>query len=219
MASPAHLFKKIQSVTFFGYSQSKPTDKVYKDAYEVARLVAQYGADVVDGGFGGEMEAASCGARDGGGSVTGVTYYPESATNFEAGKAPNSCIDKEIITHSYLERTLKLIEMGDAFVIFNGGTGTISEFGMAWGLARIYFGHNKPMVLYGDFWEDIINTFKEHMLLREEELEVYKIVNTPLDAIKALIEFDEEMWAHSQAEKKERGKPEVLDSDAMAYRV
>ena len=36
-------------------------------------------------------------------------------------------------------------------MVFNGGTGTISEFGMAWGLARLYFGNHKPMVLFGRF--------------------------------------------------------------------
>lgn len=218
MSQSAQLLKKIRAVTFFGYSASKPTDKIYKDAYETSRLVAEYGANVVNGGFGGEMEAASSGAHDGGGQVTAVTYYPESATNFEAGKNPNPYIDREVVTHSYLERTLKLIEMGDAFVIFKGGTGTISEFGMAWGLARIYFGHHKPMVLYGEFWEDIIETFKEHMLLRPEEMEVYKIVTTPLDAIKALVEFDDQMVEQSHNHK-EKNKREVLDSDALAYRV
>jgi len=52
---------------------------------------------------------------------------------------------------NYVERTLKLLELGEIYVIFNGGTGTISEFGMAWGLARLYFGNHKPMVLFGQF--------------------------------------------------------------------
>lgn len=219
MPATAHHFKKIQAVTVFGYSTSLPTDKIYKDAYEVSRMIAQYGADVVNGGFGGEMEAASCGARDGGGSVTGVTFYPESSTYFEANKRPNQCIDKEVVTHSYLERTLKLIELGDAFVIFNGGTGTVSEFGMAWGLARIYFGHHKPMVLYGDFWEDILGSFKDHMLLRPEELKVYKVARTQLEAIKALIEFDQEMALRDDSLKMTKKKSTRAVRDGPAYRI
>ena len=77
--------------------------------------------------------------------------------------------------------------------MFNGGTGTISEFGMAWGLAKLYFGHHKPLVLYGNFWEKIITAFKENMLLRPQELEVYKIVNSPDEVLDAIWDFGEEL--------------------------
>ena len=74
-----------------------------------------------------------------------------------------------------------------------GGTGTISEFGMAWGLARLYFGHHKPLILYGDFWKNIIQAFKENMLLRPEELRVFKIVNNPDGVLNAIKEFEVEL--------------------------
>mgnify|MGYP001225568310 CR=1 FL=1 len=72
---------------------------------------------------------------------------------------------------------------------FNGGTGTISEFGMAWGLARLYFGNHKPMGLFGRFWEEIIEAFKKNMLLRPEEMRVYEIVETPEGAAEAIKRF------------------------------
>lgn len=135
------------------------------------------------------MLAASLGAKEGGGKVIGVTLYPKDMKNFE-GKDPKNLLDKEIKTNTYVERTLTLMKQGQIYVIFKGGTGTISEFGMAWGLARLYFGHHKPLILYGKFWHKIIQVFKENMLMRPEELKVYKIVDNPEDVLQAIYDFE-----------------------------
>jgi uncharacterized protein (TIGR00730 family) len=183
-------FKHFRSVTVFGWSESRPGDAVYEAAREVARELARHGLTVVSGGFGGEMEAAAKGAKEGGGRTIGVTFYPMLATEFEAGKGASSYLDREIKTGTYLERTLKLIALGDAFICFNGGTGTISEWGMAWGLARIYYGHHKPLIMFGDFWEDIIDVIERNMHIRPEEEKVYQIVDSPDGALSALRDFD-----------------------------
>ena len=78
-------------------------------------------------------------------------------------------------------------------MIFDGGTGTISEFGMAWGLAKLYFGHHKPLILYGKFWENIMQAFKDNMILRPEELEVYKIVESVDGVLQAVSDFEHEL--------------------------
>ena len=106
-----------------------------------------------------------------------------------------------IVVENYLERTLKLLELGHIFVIFNGGTGTISEFGMAWGLARLYFGHHKPLILYGDFWQEIIFAFTKGMYIRSEERNVFKIVNKPQSALDAILEFEKKMTSADHEHK------------------
>ncbi len=183
-------FKHIRAVTVFGWSQSHPGEDVYEAARETARLLAAQGLTIVSGGFGGEMEAAARGAKEGGGKAIGVTFYPKLATKFEAGKEASKYLDQEIKTGTYLERTLKLIALGDAFICFNGGTGTISEWGMAWGLARIYYGRHKPLVMYGEFWEEIVEVIERDMHIRPEEKKVYKIVGSPREAVRVLRDFD-----------------------------
>lgn len=183
-------FRHFRAVTVFGWSESQPGDALYEAARETARLLAGCGLTVVSGGFGGEMEAAARGAKEGGGRTIGVTFYPELATKFEQGKGASSYLDREIKTETYLERTLKLIALGDAFVCFNGGTGTISEWGMAWGLARIYYGHHKPLIMFGDFWKDIVGAIERNMHIRPEEEKVYRIVDSPAGAVGALGDFD-----------------------------
>ncbi len=138
------------------------------------------------------MRAATIGAKQGGGKVVGVTMFSKEMPNFE-GKDPKNLIDEEIRTDNYVERTLTLMRKGQAYLVFNGGTGTISEFGMAWGLARIYFGHHKPLILYGKFWKNIIKSFKQNMHIRPEETQVYKIVNSPDEVLKALDQFEDEL--------------------------
>jgi len=170
-------FKHFQSVTVFGWSDSRTGDAVYEAACKVGYLLARHGLTVVTGGFGGEMEAAVRGAKAAGGKTIGVTFYPKLATKFEGGKVATSYLDREIKTRTYLERTLKLIALGDAFVCFNGGTGTISEWGMAWGLARIYYGHHKPLIMFGDFWTDIVAVIERDMHIRQEEKKVFRIVD------------------------------------------
>lgn len=181
--------KTIKVVTCLGYADAHPDDSLFKEAYEVGKALAERGFVVANGGGPGVMRASSQGAKSVGGKVIGVTFYPKDVSNFE-GRDKNNPIDEEIKTENYLERTLKLLEVGQAYVIFRGGTGTISEFGMAWGLARLYFGHHKPLILYGKFWEKILTAFMANMRMRPQEFQVYRIVNSPEEVIKSLEIFN-----------------------------
>jgi len=185
-------FPEITNITFLGYADAKESDDPFKAAFEVAKLCAQRGYTVVNGAGPGIMKASTLGAHKGGGKAIGVTFYPKDIPMFE-GRDETNKVDDLIVCDNYLERTLKLLEVGQIHVIFNGGTGTISEFGMAWGLARLYFGHHKPLILYGDFWQEIIFAFTKGMYIRSEERHVFKIVNKPKDVMTAIDEFKEEL--------------------------
>lgn len=178
----------VEKITFLGYADAKEADDPFKAAFEVARLCAREGYTVVNGAGPGIMKAATMGAHKGGGKAIGITFYPDDIPMFE-GRDKTNKVDELIVEKNYLQRTLKLLEEGQIFIIFNGGTGTISEFGMAWGLARLYFGHHKPLILYGDFWQEIIFAFTRGMYIRSEERQVFKIVNKPEQVIAAIDAF------------------------------
>lgn len=182
----------IQYVAIFGFADASANDKLFTTVRAVTRELAEAGYIVVDGGGPGVMRAATIGAKEGGGKVIGVTLYSEDIPNFE-GRDPKNLFDQEIRTTNYVERTLALMRTGQVYVVFNGGSGTISEFGMAWGLAKLYFGHHKPLILYGKFWENIIKAFKANMMLRPQELKVYKIVSTPGEVLDAIKTFEGEL--------------------------
>lgn len=196
--------KTIESVTIFGYADAVENDSLYKSVVEVSKKLAEVGYTIVDGGGPGVMKAATVGAKLADGHVVGVTLYPKDMENFE-GRDKSNLIDEEIKTDSYVERTLTMMKEGQVYVVFKGGTGTISEFGMAWGLARLYFGHHKPLILYGKFWKKIIDAFKKNMFLRAEDLKVFKIVDSPQGVLKAINDFEAEIargeHKHMQATK------------------
>jgi uncharacterized protein (TIGR00730 family) len=206
---PKEKAKYIQNVAIFGYADTSNKDDLFQDVFEVSKELAEAGYTVVDGGGPGVMLAASLGAKEGGGKVIGVTLYPKDMKNFE-GKDPKNLLDQEIKTDTYIERTLTLMKTGQIYVIFKGGTGTISEFGMAWGLARLYFGHHKPLILYGNFWKEIIAAFKKNMLMRDEEMKVFKIVDSPEEVLEAITEFEKEI------EKGEHGEHLKASSEGFS---
>ncbi len=182
---------KIKNVTVFGHADYPEDAPEYRKTFETTKLLAEAGYTIVDGGGPGIMKAATMGAKSVGGHAIGVTLYPsgsDATLNFE-GRDPGNEIDEEVKTGTYLERTLKLIELGDVYLVMNGGTGTVSEFGMAWGLARLHFGCHKHLILYGSWWHQIMEAFAANMKIREEALKVYHIVDEPhevLDTIRMI---------------------------------
>lgn len=195
---------KVDKVTFLGYADTREQDPLYKEVFETAKLCAKKGFIVVNGAGPGVMKAATNGAKAVGGKTIGITFYPKDLPLFE-GRDETNHVDELIVEDNYLTRTLKLLQEGQIFVFFNGGTGTISEFAMAWGLARLYFGHHKPLILYGDFWQEIIFAFTNNMYIRPEERKVFRIVNKP----EQVLEFVEE-FSKSVADQKHNHKNPVF---------
>lgn len=180
---------KIHNVTFLGYADAAEGDELYQEVFEVAKLCARHGYTIVNGAGPGVMKAATAGAKSAGGKTVGITFFPKDTMVFE-GRDETNQVEELIVEQNYLARTLKLLEVGQIFIIFNGGTGTISEFAMAWGLARLHFGHHKPLILYGDFWQEIIFAFTKNMYIRPQERQVFKVVNSPQGVIDAICEFE-----------------------------
>jgi uncharacterized protein (TIGR00725 family) len=179
----------LKTVSFFGSSTDKPGSMNYQAAHEVAKAVSNSGRIIINGGGPGVMLAATLGAKEVNGKVVVVYYKPELATTFE-GRTIINYSDKHYAESNYVMRTKKLLELGDAYIVFNGGTGTLSEFAMAWGVARLYFGHNKPLILYGKFWKDVMRTLRKNMEIRPREKLVYKIINTPNGVVRALDNYE-----------------------------
>ena len=83
----------------------------------------------------------------------------------------------------YFDRTKVLLQNTDVHIIFRGGTGTISEFGMSWAISRIHEGHHTPIILFGEFWNEFISIIKKTMHMRPGEIELLKVVSKPEEVI------------------------------------
>lgn len=184
--------KNIDQVAIFGSAHTSSEGPLGRQVFEVCKELAEAGYTIVDGGGPGIMRAATNGAHAGNGKVVGITFKATKGMNYEGRDIENK-FDIEIKADNYVERTLALLKAGQVYICFNGGTGTISEFGMAWGLAKLYFGHHKPLILYGKFWHNIIKAFVDNMMITDQEKDVYKIVDSPEGVLSALKEFEEEV--------------------------
>jgi hypothetical protein len=144
-------------VTIFGSSRPLPASEEYRIAYETGRVLASAGFKVCNGGYGGTMEAAAVGAHEAGGHTIGVT-----AGIFDT-KA-NKWIKEEIRTNTLVERLLKLIELGEAYVILRGGTGTLLELAAVWEFVNKGMMKTKPIIVVGTFWDPVIGTLKDELI-------------------------------------------------------
>ncbi len=197
----------IQNITFFGDSAIPEDDPIYNSVYNAAKVLAENGYTIVNGGGPGLMKAATDGAESVSGNTVVIYWEPKLASFFE-GKNLANVADETDSQSNYINRTFGLIEKGDAYVVCKGGTGTISEFGLVWALAKLYFGLHKPVILYGEFWNPLIESFKSQMYIDEKELGVLYYANTPEELLTILV--DHEM-------RLDRTKLRQIDGDEAAF--
>lgn len=178
----------IRNIAFFGDANIPESDPVYKDAFEIAKNLAKK-FTIVNGGGPGVMDASTQGAESAGGETLSVTFQPTDAPGFE-GRYLGNVTDKEIMTQNYIERMFKLMEHADVYIIFKGGSGTLSEFATAWVLGKLYFGHHKPFILYGEFWKEIVQAIEKNMNIDEQEMEVFRVVTKKKDIVPTISHFE-----------------------------
>lgn len=197
--------KFIKNIAFFGDADISEADETYKCAFDVAEMLAKEGYVIVDGGGPGVMEAATSGAKKGGGKTISVTFDPINAPGFE-GKYIGNVTDKEVVTTNYIERMFKLMEYSDMFIMFKGGSGTISEFGTAWVLAKLYAPRHKPFILFGDFWIEIIDAFRKNMYIDSTEMSVFEICRTREEVASTIQKFEMKMATRDRSRDGETDK-------------
>jgi predicted Rossmann-fold nucleotide-binding protein len=125
-----------------------------------------------------------------------ITFYPDDMPEFEGRESGNQ-VDQELETANYIERMFGLIYYADLFICFKGGTGTLSEWTTAWLLAHLYYGKHKPLILFGDFWHEILDVVRKHFFIGQKEMEVFKIVKDQEELLKAIQELESELAARA----------------------
>lgn len=93
-------------------------------AAEVGRLAALAGHEVVTGGLGGVMAAASRGAHDAGGRVVGILPGDDPA-------AANEWVGDVRATGLGQARNIEVVRTADAVIGVGGSWGTLSEIAIA----------------------------------------------------------------------------------------
>lgn len=183
---------KIDKVAFFGSADIEQNHQICQTVFKAAQTLAKQGKTIVNGGGPGVMEAATSGAESVEGNTVAITFYPEDMPEFE-GREEDNIVDVEVQTANYIERMFSLIYYADLFICFQGGTGTLSEWTTAWLLAHLYYGKHKPLILYGEFWHEVMAVIKKHFFIGEKEKQVYTIVTNQEELAQAVKDLEQEI--------------------------
>lgn len=175
-------------VSVFGSARTKPADKNYKLAEEVAYLLTKKGFGIITGGGPGIMEAANKGAHFAGGKSVGLNIK----LPFE--QTANPFIDPEYLIEFdfFYVRKVMFMKYAQGYIVLPGGFGTLDELFEALTLIQTAKLVHFPIVLVGrDYWKGLIEWIRERLLKEEnissEDMDIIKVVDTPEEAV-ALIE-------------------------------
>ena len=141
-------------VSIFGSAGPQPGTPRYDEALELGRGIADLGIDVLTGGYGGTMEAASRGANEAGGVVVGATC--DAIESFRPGTLPNQWVTLELRTETLIKRLVLVTSSCHAAVILPGGVGTLLEFALLWNSTMIEELEPVPILVVGDVWKDLL---------------------------------------------------------------
>ena len=83
-----------------------------------------------------------------------------------------------------------MLQNTDLHIVFNGSLGTLSELGMTWISSWIHEPNKKPIILYGLFWQDIVNALAVHMCISAEEIKILKILGSPTEVLEYIKSID-----------------------------
>jgi hypothetical protein len=172
-------------ISIFGASLPQPGDPVYQDSFAVGRNLALAGYTVMTGGYGGVMEAASKGASEAGGKVTGVTVAMFEKTGLRGG--PNPYVDRVVRFESLTDRLLYLVKACHAAVAMPGGIGTMSEVMLIWSFIQTREIEALPLVLVGGFWDNVIHQIiGSGDFIRPQHRTLVSLVSSPDQVVPAI---------------------------------
>jgi uncharacterized protein (TIGR00730 family) len=172
-----------RTIAVFGGSRAQPGSTEYVEAYAVGRLLAHAGFVVMNGGYGGTMEACARGARENGGRAIGVL-----SDEFSWIK-PNAYLDETVTSEDVFARIRTMQRMADGFIVLKGSMGTLAELALVWNLSKIDAKYRKPIVMLGNAWAIVIRAWREQLPVTDEEAALLHIVARPEEAVDFMLKF------------------------------
>ena len=178
-------------VTIFGSARTKPDDKYYLLAENIAYKISKAGYGVITGGGPGIMEAGNQGAHRGEGTSVGLNIE----LPFEQHFNPYIDKDKNLNFDYFFVRKVMFVKYSQGFVVMPGGFGTLDELFEAITLIQTKKIAKFPIILVGtEFWSGLLDWIKsviieKHHNANPEDLNLIKIVDTEDEIVDILDNF------------------------------
>ena len=178
-------------VSIFGSARTKPDNKYYKLATEIAFQLTRHGYGVITGGGPGIMEAANKGAKAGEGRSVGLAI----TLPMEQSENPFIDTDKLLKFDYFFVRKVMFMKYAQGFVVLPGGFGTMDELFEAITLIQTDKVEHFPIVMVGTkYWGPLIDWIKDTMIKKEgnagkEDLNIFHLVDTPEEVVAIIDAF------------------------------
>ncbi len=177
------------AVTIFGSARTKPDDKYYRAAHDIAKGLAKHNLAVVTGGGPGIMEAANKGAEKNGGKSVGLNIeLPHEQTGNRYANVP-------VHFHYFFARKVCFVKYSLGFVYMPGGFGTLDELFEVLTLVQTQRIPQFPIILFGrEYWKGLIAWMKTRLekdaLISPGDLDLLKIVDEVDEVIEIIRDYE-----------------------------
>ncbi len=177
-------------VSIFGSARTKPDDKYFKLAEEIAYKLSINGYGVITGGGPGIMEAGNKGAQAGGGRSVGLNIE----LPFEQNGNPFIDPDKLVSFDYFFVRKVMFVKYSQGFIGMPGGFGTLDEIFEALTLIQTNKIGKFPIILVGkEYWGSLFEWIKKTLLdegfISPEDMFLVNLVETADEAVQIIDEF------------------------------
>lgn len=177
-------------VSIFGSARTKPDNKYFQLAEDIAFKLTKCGYGIITGGGPGIMEAGNMGAKKGNGKSVGLNIdlpFEQSANLFIDP-------DKLISFEHFFVRKVMFVKYAQGFIVLPGGFGTLDELFEAITLIQTQKIGRFPIILVGsEYWKGLLDWIKNVILkeknINENDLDLIQIVDTPDEAVDKINEF------------------------------
>jgi len=178
-------------VSIFGSARTKPDDKYYQLAVDIAKGLTDEGYGIITGGGPGIMEAGNKGAAENNGKSVGLNIE----LPFEQGANPYIDMDKLLNFNFFFVRKVMFVKYSQGFVVMPGGFGTLDELFESLTLIQTHKIGRFPIVLVGsDFWKPLLDWVRnvvdeKFSNISPDDLNLVQLVDTADEAIKIITDF------------------------------
>ena|SRR5687767_9250685 len=170
-------------IAVYGSARPLSGDPMYEESVQVGKALAAAGYTVMTGGYDGVMAGISQGAHEAGGHVIGVTVRQ---LELIGERIVNRWVKEEIKYETLRERLYHLAFHPDGYVVMPGGVGTVQEVTEVWQMMRMRAVPLRPFVLYGAFWQPLLDMFVNSPYVSASEMTMVQQANTPQEMMHIL---------------------------------
>src|SRR5580658_7172885 len=177
------------AVTIFGSARTKPSDKYYRAACDIAKGLAKHNLAVITGGGPGIMEAANKGASHAGGKSVGLNI------ELPHEQAGNTFSNIPIHFHYFFARKVCFVKYSLGFVYMPGGFGTLDELFEVLTLVQTQRIPQFPLILFGsDHWKGLLAWIRSRLekdrQISPGDIDLLKVTDDVKEVVQIILDYE-----------------------------